>query len=172
MKFELFSIIFISLFQTFILISEEDREPVYLNGNKDREVKRIKSNKNYEFINSAQNYIYFIEIQSNNKIRDTTGNILKNFACLYEENDFIYIDKQNDFDDEIIVYLTSLLNDELNVSIIKDLHFYKSMEIDKNLINLIYVDEGEDQIINLNSFENSVLFSFCKYEFDHISPKQ
>ena len=50
--------------------------------------------------------------------------------------------------------------------------YYSSKKLsDKNLINIVYVNEFEDQIINLVSIEKSILFSFWKYEFNGNSPK-
>ena len=72
---------------------------------------------------------------------------------------------------KLIIYATSISNDDLNVNIIQDLHYSFKEFLNKNLINIVFVNEFEEQIINLVSVEKSFLFSFWKYEYNRNSPK-
>ena len=51
------------------------------------------------------------------------------------------------------------------------MHYSFKENLNQNLINIVYVNEFEEQIINLVSVEKSYLFSFWKYEFNQNSPK-
>ena len=72
---------------------------------------------------------------------------------------------------KLIIYATSISNDDLNVNIIQDLHYSFKEFLNKNLIIIVFVNEFEEQIINLVSVEKSFLFSFWKYEYNRNSPK-
>ena len=163
MKCALLSILFISSFHTFNLLSEEQISIFELRDDMNRVLYTLKSNKNYKFINSCNDKIYFIEIQDDIIIYDSKDRALKNIVCLTNKNKNVTIYKKDEFKEkEIIAYVTSVkkLQIDVRVNIIKNLNTLFTETIYKTLMNIIYINEDEDQIIKLNSIENSVLFSF------------
>ena len=174
MRAKLFLILLLSLFHIINLRYEEDGYNGYitfdLSGDMNRNKYYLKLNENYRFINSAPNYIYFLETQGNIIFNSLYHNS-KHFVCLPKNNDNILIEKKYDSEEQIIIYVTSISNEKLNINIIHDLYYSSKKLLDKNLINIVYVNEFEDQIINLVSIEKSILFSFWKYEFNGNSPK-
>ena len=86
MKCALISILVISSFHTFNLLSEEQISIFELRDDMNRVLYTLKSNKNYKFINSCNDKIYFIEIQDDIIIHDSEDRALKNIVCLTNKN--------------------------------------------------------------------------------------
>ena len=174
MRAKLFLILLLSLFHVINLRYEKDDYNGYitfdLSGDMNRNKYYLKLNENYRFINSDPNYIYFLEYKENIIFNSLYHNS-KHFVCLPKNNDNILIEKKYDSEEQIIIYVTSISNEKLNINIIHDLYYSSKKLLNKNLINIVYVNEFEDQIINLVSIEKSILFSFWKYEFNGNSPK-
>ena len=173
MKLEFLSILFFSFFQAFNLLSEVETYRLGIDlypGSHE-----LDSNKNYKFINPSKDQIFFIETQDEINFYDSSNRPLKSIVYLSKENDYININKSNEFEDkEINIKVTSVLknNFKVNVNIIKALNNIYNNKIFSTIMFILYADENEDQIAQLNSIENSVLFSFWKYEFNVINPDE
>ena len=173
MKLEFLSILFFSFFQAFNLLSEVETYRLGIDlypGSHE-----LDSNKNYKFINPSKDQIFFIETQDEINFYDSSNRPLKGIVYLSKENDYININKIDEFEDKKInIKITSVLknNFKVNVNIIKDLNNIYNNKIFSTIMFILYADENEDQIAQLNSIENSVLFSFWKYEFNVINPDE
>ena len=127
----------------------------------------INSNATYKFINSNEKLIYVLEVRDDIEIKDEKNQTFKYLTSLSKLNDSIIINQKDEIGTEIEVYITSISNNEVDTSQIKGSNFHYSGLIFKNIIHIFHVKENENQIINLNSNENSVLFYYYKYEFNN-----
>ena len=105
MKCALLSLLFILSFHTFNLLSEEQISLFKLRDDMNRVLYTLKSNQNYQFINSCKNKIYFIEIQDEISIYYSKDRPLKNIACLPNENSRVTINKNDEFEKKKLLYM-------------------------------------------------------------------
>jgi len=151
---------------------EEDSKiiEIHLNEEMNRKEYTINLNQNYKIINSNDTYIYFIEIRNKKAIIDEKNKDIKDIIPLSSLNSSLIINaKNNSLEDDIIIYATSILN---NIDILKyemnNNHILR--QLNRNGIIIVYAQEEEEQILNLDSLERSLLFYYYKYDFDIISP--
>ena len=129
----------------------------------------LKSNQTYRFINSNEKFIYFIELPKGIISKDENNNTYKDLISLSGINQSIIIISEDYSEEEFEIYVTSILNN-VDIIISNSLYSNISNSSDKNIILLVYTD-NEGQILSLDSFENSLLFYYYKYDFVKISPK-
>ena len=169
------SLIFISLFAILNclnneLIENQEIITYELKIEMERKNYTIKSNQTYKFINSNEKFIYFIELPKG-LIASIEFNItFKDLVYLSNKNQSINIISEDSTQNNNEIHITSILK---NIEILYLKMYYStfSYRSNKNIILLIYTKENENQIISLNSFENSQLFYYYKYNFTNISPK-
>ena len=169
------SLIFISLFAilNFLnneLIENQEIITYELKIEMERKNYTIKSNQTYKFINSNEKFIYFIELPKG-LIASIEFNItFKDLVYLSNINQSVNIISEDSTQNNNEIHITSILK---NIEILYLKMYYStfSYRSNKNIILLVYTKENENQIISLNSFENSQLFYYYKYNFTNISPK-
>ena len=172
MKLRLILALFIVLFHSSILQLEENITTYQLISEMKRVPYSIYSNRTYKFINSNEKLIYFLEVQDDIEMLDINNKTFKYLISLSRLNDFSIINPKDEIGSEIQIFVTSISNFEVGAMQLKGLYFHYSSSITKNVINVIHTQENQDQIINLNSNENSVLFYYWKYEFkDDFNPQ-
>ena len=172
MKLRLILALFIVLFHSSILQLEENITTYQLISEMKRVPYSIYSNRTYKFINSNEKLIYFLEVQDDIEMIDINNHTFKYLVSLSRLNDFSIINPKDEIGSEIQIFVTSISNNEVGAMQLKGLYFHYSSSITKNVINVIHTQENQDQIINLNSNENSVLFYYWKYEFkDDFTPQ-
>ena len=132
---------------------------------KTRKLYKLQSNKTYKIINRSPKYIYLIDLEEGLKAIDSTNRTFKKFVVLSQENDTLTINTPEEPGKELNLYACSILNEGVEAVMIKSSNFHITSIIDNNVIFLIHVNETEDQVINLGSLENSLLFSYWKYEY-------
>ena len=169
------SLIFISVFVIFNCLNNELNEnqeiiTYELNIEMDRKNYTIKSNQTYKFINSNETFIYFIELPKGLIALIEYNITFKDLVYISNINQFAIIYSEDSIQNNFEIHVSSLLN---NAEIIYSNTLYSNFnyQSNKNNILLIYTQENESQIITLNSFENSQLFYYYKYNFNDISPK-
>ena len=164
MKIFFFLFIFILLFQSMSLKLEDGIQTIYLSEEERRNPHSILLNEAYKIINSNEKYIYFLELEDGLEVQDAKNQTFKKFALLSSKDDYFIINSTSETEKEINFYVTSMLNDEIRGLMFKNPNFHISSTLSKNLIILIHLDEADDWKINLDSFEKSLKFSYCKYE--------
>ena len=171
MKLELVLVLFVSL-SCLNQESEENDDIIifHLDKEMDRMTYSIKQNQTAKFIKFNDTYNYLIELPKRIIAHNAKNNTFRDLVSLSILNQSITIEPQDDSGKDIEIHVTSILNN-VDVYFLKKFHskiFYSS---DRNIIIIVYVDEKEDQIISLSSFENSLLFYIYKYDYNNISPK-
>ena len=164
---KLYLVLFIVFFQVNCLKVEENTTSYELVEEMKKRLYIINSNATYKFINSNEKLIYVLEVRDDIEIKDEKNQTFKYLTSLSKLNDSIIINQKDEIGTEIKVYITSISNNEVDTSQIKGSNFHYSGLIFKNIIHIFHVKENENQIINLNSNENSVLFYYYKYEFNN-----
>ena len=141
-----------------------------LNIEMNRKIYPFQSNQTYKFINSNETYIYFIELPKGLISKTENNNTFKDLVSISKVNQSVTIISEDNSDKDFEIHVTSILN---NVDIIFSNTLYSNISYssNKNIILMAYTKENEDQIISLNSFDNSQLFYYYKYDFNKISPK-
>ena len=164
MKIAFFLFLFFLLFQSMHLKSEENTKIIYLRGEEKRNPYTILLNETYKIINFNEKYIYFFDLEDGLEVQDAKNQIFKDFVLLSSKNDYFIINPKDETEKEVKFYVTSLLNDEIRGSMFKNPNFHDRTILSKNAINLMHFNGTDDPIIYLDSFEKSLLFSYCKYE--------
>jgi len=165
-------IFFLILFQSLCLELEQNENinEFYLNGEKNRAKYTIKLNETSKLINSNGTYIYFVELPKEVEAKNLENTTFKELIPLPRVNSSVFIYPQDESGKNIEIYVTSILNDvevfSYKSSLLQSYHLVR-----KNAISIVWTNETENQIMNLNSLENSVLFYIKKYDFNDISPK-
>ena len=132
----------------------------------------IKYNETKKFINSNNNYIYFIESFDNNAIlEDENNKKIKDIAYLQNLNSFIIAKHKNESEKESIIYVTSILNDIGLFSLDLSDTFHHKQDLTKSQIGIFRISESQDYILNFDAWEKSFLFYYCKYDFNTTNPK-
>jgi hypothetical protein len=142
----------------------------HLNGEMNRFKYTIQLNQTSKLINSNGTYAYFIELPKEIEAANLKNNTFHELMPLPRVNATAIIYPQDKSGKKIEIYVTSILND-VEVLSFKNSSLQSNHIIYKNAINIIWVEETKNQIMNLNSLENSVLFYIKKYDFNDISPK-
>ena len=172
MKIRLISALFIILIHFSIQLLEEDITTYSLISEMKRVPYLIYSNRAYKFVNSNEKLIYFLEVQDDIEMLDINNNTFKYLISLSHLNDASIINPKDEIGSEIQVFVSSISNNEVDAVQLKSLYFQSSNNIRKSLINVIHTKEDQEQIVNLNSNENSVLFYYWQYEFkDDFNPQ-
>lgn len=168
-KYLLLFFVFVSCLSLSLEESDNFTE-ITLNEEMNRREFIINSNQTYKFINTNNQYIYFIEIKDNKEIIDENNNTIKEITSLSLINSYIILKPKNKSFNETKIYVTSILN---NVKVFKfeaiHSHYYYNLE--RNEIFIVYVQEDDEQILNFELLENSHLFYYCKYNFNVTNPK-
>ena len=164
MKIYFFLFIFVLLFQSMSLKLEDDTQIIYLREEEKKKPHTILLNETYKIINFNEKYIYFLELEDGLEVQDEKNQTFKKFVLLSSRDNYFIINPTEDTGKEINFYVTSILNDEIKGDMFKNPNFHITTTMNENFIILIHVDEADDRIINLDSFEKSLLFSYCKYE--------
>ena len=164
MKIYFFLFLLILLFHSMILKMEDNTQIIYLREEEKKNPYTILLNENYKIINFNEKYIYFLELEDGLEVQDEKNQTFKKFVLLSSKDDYFIINPTEDTGKEINFYVTSIINDEVKGEMFKNPNFHISTTMNENLIILIHIDENDDRIINLDSFEKSLLFSYCKYE--------
>jgi len=172
MKERLLLVFFSVLFGCLSLNLEKDANIIefHLNDEKDRTKYTIKLNQTTMLINSNGTYIYFVELPKGIEAKNLENNTFKELILLPEVNSTFIIYPQDESGKDIGIYVTSILNDVKALSF-KNSSLQTYEKIYENAISIIWTEETKNQIMNLNSLENSVLFYIKKYDFNDISPK-
>ena len=163
---QIFSLLFfILLFNCFIQKLEDEETIIYRleEEMKTRYVYQIQPNKIYKIINYSAKYIYLIELEEGLIAEDSNNQTYKQIVVLSNPNDYFLIRSQKVT--VLKLYASSISNEGVEAAIIKNSNFQSFSLLFQNVIFLIHVNETEDQVISLSSFENSVLFSYWKYEY-------
>ena len=156
--------IFLILFNSFNLKLEENINEITLSEEiVTRRHYNIKTNEKYIIKSSSDKYIYFLELLNDIEVQDANNQIYKKLACIASSNDSLIINPKEETGKEIYFEVTSISNDEVEAKIENRANFHLLSLLDKNLINIIYTKQ--DEIITLNSLENSIAFSYWKYEY-------
>ncbi len=164
-----FLFILFAFVSCFLKHNREFKE-INLNEEMNRREYIINSNQTYKFINTNNKYIYFIEIKNNKEIIDEKNNTIKEITPLSLINSYIILKQKNDSPYEKQIYVTSILNN-INIFKFEYIHIHYYYALNKNEIIIVYVQEDDEQILNLELSENSHLFYYFKYNFNSITPK-
>ena len=167
-----FLIFFMILFQSLCLKLEKNENiiEIYLNGEMNRANYTINLNQTSKLINSNGTYIYFVELPKEVEAKNSKNITFKELIPLPSVNSSVIIYPQDESGKNIEIYVTSILND-VEVFSYKNSFLQSYHLIRKNAINIVWTDEDKNQIMDLYSLENSVLFYIKKYDFNDISPK-
>jgi len=165
-------IFFLILFQSLCLELEknENINEFYLNGEMNRANYTIKLNETSKLINSNGTYIYFVELPKEVEAKNLKNTTFKELIPLPSVNSSVFIYPQDESGKNIEIYVTSILND-VEVLSFKDSLLQSYHVLRKNAISIVWTNETQNQIMDLYSLENSVLFYIKKYDFNDISPK-
>jgi len=165
-------IFFMVAFQCLCLKLEKNESinEICLDGEMDRFNYTILLNQTTKLINSNGTYIYFVELPKGIDAKNLKNNTFKELIPLPKVNSTVTIYPQDESGKSIEIYVTSILNDVDALSF-KNSSLQSYHLINKNTINIIWTEESKNQIMELNSLENSVLFYIKKYDFNDISPK-
>ena len=173
MKMKAFVFLFIAIAHSLnIELSEEIIiTEIHLNEEMNRKEYTINPNQIYKFINSNDSYIYFIETKNKNDITDEENKAIKDIIPLSFLNSSLTINSKSDsFEDDIVIYITSILNN-INLFKYETINNHILEQLKSNAIVLVYVQEDQEQILNLDSLERSLSFYYYKYDYDSINPK-
>ena len=159
MKIGIFLLSFV-IFNCLNIESEENQ--VIITYNLSIEMNRnnytLKSNQTNKFINSNEKFIYFMELPKGIISKDENNNTFKDLITLSRINQSIIIISEEYSEEKFEIYITSILN-KVDIIFSNTLYSNISYSSDKNIILLVYTD-NEDQILSLDSFENSFLFYY------------
>ena len=172
MKLEIFLVLFLLL--NCINLKFEDNDEIikyYLNTKMNRLDYPIKLNQTTVFIHSNETYIYFLELPEGIIAYNYNNIGFKGLAFSSFLNRTLTIKPQKDHGDIINIKITSILNN-VDVFFFKNTFLKLSYFTNKNIVIIAYVEENEDQIISLDSFEKTLLFYYYKYDYNKISPKE
>jgi len=163
---------FLNFFHFLCLKLEKDEDifELYLDGEKNRANYSIKLNQTSKLINSDKNYIYIVELPKEIEVKNLNNNTYKELITIPRVNSSIFIYPQDESGKNIEIYVTSILND-VDIFYFKSSFFQSYQLIKRNAINIIWVEESKNQIMDLNSLGNSVLFYIKKYDFNDINLK-
>ena len=174
MKIQIKTFVFLFIAITYCLNIKLNKDleviEIHLNEEMNRKEYEISPNQAYKLINSNDTYIYFIETKNTNEIVDEENKAIKGIIPLSSLNSSLIINSKTDSDDTIVIYITSILNN-INIFKYEIIIDHISTQLQRQGFIFVYVQEDEDQILNLDSLENSLLFYYYKYNFDTISPK-
>ena len=152
------------------LEKDTNSKEFHLDVEMDRAKYTIKLNQTTKLINSNGTYIYFVELPKGIEAKNLGNNTFKELIPLPQVNSTVIIYPQDESGKDIDIYVTSILNDT-TVLTFKNSSLQSYHPIFKSAISIIWIEETKNQIMNLNSLENSVLFYIKKYDFNDISPK-
>ena len=172
MKERILLIFFMVVFQCLCLKLEKNESinEIRLDGEMDRFNYTIILNQTTKLISSNGTYIYFVELPKGIEAKNLKNNTFKELIPLPKVNSTVIIYPQDESGKSIEIYVTSILND-VDVLSFKNSSLQSYDLISENAINIIWTEETKNQIMELNSLENSVLFYIKKYDFNDINPK-
>ena len=167
--------VFLLLFLVFIsclglnLLQDKDIIEINLKEEISRKEYSINFNKIYKFINAKDIYIYFIEIKNNTEIINEKNQTIRDITFL-TPNDYIFMGAKNDTLDEKKVYVTSISNN-INIFRFNSTNGKITGTLGRNTITLLYSEDDEEKILNMESFEKVHSFYYYKYDYNNITPK-
>ena len=166
MRTYLILLLFIAIFSSLNLKLEENVIPINLSEKTETKYRyNISTKETYKIFTTSDKYIYFLEFFNDTEVHDINNQTFKKLVCISSLNDSIIIYPKEIVEKETYFYVVSIKNDEVEAQMEKRTDFHISFLLNKNLINIIHVKENEEKIITLSSSENSVVFSFWKYEY-------
>ena len=130
----------------------------------------ISQNQTIKFIQSNEAFIYIIEIPKNSEIIDEQNNTIKDISYLSSLNSHKTLHLKNDAIKEKKIYVTSVANN-IEISFTDKVNGHSNYLFPRNGIIFFYSKENEEKILNLDSFENSFLFYYYKYDYNSITPR-
>ena len=172
MKLFFYLSLFLLLFHSLNLKLEEDIETITLKDEKEvRIFHTILTNLTYKIISANEKRIFFIELPEGLQALDTDNQTLKGLVALSLKDNYFIINQTKVIGIEKNISVVSIANEGISISSIKGQNLCASIAISSNIIFLLYGQETEDQVIRFNSFENSILFSYWKYQYsEDINP--